>query len=130
MIESLDSSQASASENFKLNIAHGPNYTTNEKIGKNSVFFFVAYIYRTKGNCTRQSPKSIPHKPSIVSILSQNDFDARQRFNHPDNIPPLWTWRGQVFIFLDNETFVSYYIWLNKRRMNLGCFSGHNFPIT
>ena len=35
-------------------------------------------------------------------------------------VPPLWTWRGQVFILLDNETFVSYYIWLNKRRMNLG----------
>ena len=42
----------------------------------------------------------------------------------------LWTWRGQVFIFLDNETFISYYIWLNKRQMNLGCFSGHYFPIT
>ena len=51
---------------------------------------------------------------------------------HYGNMPgqSLWTWRGQVFIFLDNETFVSYYIWLNKRRMNLGCFSGHNFPIT
>ena len=70
------------------------------------------------------------HVTNNCNWKGQDKCGICHQFGHTTKECSLWTWRGRFFIFLDKEIFVSHFIWLNKRWMNLGWFSGHFFPIT